>query len=137
MKKVLFSSLVAGLVLAAPMAVLAAEQEAAAPVGGFHLALQLLTLVLVGGILYNLWAGVTGFGGQLGSALKVIGLGVLFLSLETLDQVVETLSGWGSENIFGTGILHDNVHQIVVLIGFFIFALGLSKITKIVKGLKG
>lgn len=110
-------------------------EEMARGGGGFALQvlIQLITLIVVGGILYNLLATVSGFGGLIGKALKFIGAGVLFLSLETLDQLSEHIIGYGSENIFGEGIAHNIAHHSATLIGFFFLAWGLMNFAKIVK----
>lgn len=104
--------------------------------GGLGLALQLITLIVVGGIIYNLWASLGGFGGMIGSALKFFGVGVLLLALDTLDEVIEGITGFGSETIFGQGAAHDYFHNLVILLGFIFLAWGLTKLTKIVKNIK-
>ena len=134
MKKILFFSLVVFLTLSLTGFAMAAEEEAKAE--GPVLLVQLLTLVIVGGILYNLWVNMTGFGGQLGQAIKVIGAGVFVLSIGTIDEVVEGLSGIGSETLLGDGLLHSVFHDGVILLGFFIVGFGLSKLTKLVKSMK-
>lgn len=121
------------LIIAAPvLAEEGTEKGGASPV----LFLQLLTLVVVGGIIYNLFISMSGFGGAIGSALKVIGSGILVLSLGTIDEVVEGITGVGSELIFGEGLLHDLFHDGIILAGFLILAFGFSKLTKLVKSLK-
>lgn len=99
--------------------------------------LDLITLVVIGGTLFNLYIGSTGMGGQIGSALKVISGGIILLSLEVLDEVIETLTGFGSENLFGEGALHDIVHHGIILLGFVLLSIGMAKIAKLVKTIKG
>lgn len=113
-----------------------AAEEKETEGNGVQTAIELLTLVVVGGIIYNVVIGSSGFGGQIGQSLKVISLGVGVLSLQTLDDVIEGITDVGSETLLGDGVLHDSAHHIIILVGFFIVALGLSKLTKVVKGLK-
>lgn len=139
MKKRLFAIVLSGFAVLAlsSVAVLAAETGEAEEVeGGINMVMQMLTLLVVGGILYSLWVGMRGFGGIIGSALKRVGIGIFLISLTTVDAVIETASGFGSENIFGDGELHDFVHQLVPLIGFIILAVGLLRITKFVQNAK-
>lgn len=103
---------------------------------GIDLFFELATLVIVGGIIYNIWVTVSGFGGLIGKALKFVATGLIFLSINTLDEVIEHLSGVGSETIFGTGLAHEIFHQITPLTGFIVLAAGLSMLSKIVKKLK-
>lgn len=132
-KNILTFSAIMMLALLVASPVLAVEEERAE---GPVLFVQLITLVVVGGIIYNLFISMTGFGGVIGSALKMIGLGVLVLAIGTIDEVVEGLTGIGSETIFGEGLVHDVFHDGVVLLGFFILGFGLSKLTKFVKSVK-
>lgn len=133
MKKLLFFSLVVFLALGTVGSALAAGEER---VEGPVLFVQLLTLVVVGGIIYNLWVNISGFGGLLGQALKVISAGVFILSLGTIDEVIEGLTGVGSEMLLGEGLLHSVFHDGLILLGFFVIGFGLSKLTRLVKSMK-
>lgn len=139
MKKYIFSVLpvVFALCFMAGGAVQAAGTEAEqAGTKGLGLVMELITLVVVGGILYSLWVGMRGFGGLIGSALKRVGVGVFLISLTTIDAVIEGISGYGSETILGDGELHEFAHQLIPLAGFIILAVGLMKITKFVQSSK-
>lgn len=105
-------------------------EEKESVLGSPELLLELLMLVIVGGIVYNLWGTITTFGGKIGEALKLIGLGVLLFSFEAVDKVLEhfeldfverTLSHTGEE------IFHD----VLKVTGLFFLAWGLSKLSKI------
>lgn len=104
--------------------------------GGIVLFIQLLTLVVVGGIIYSLFVSVGGFGGLIGKALKLIGSGILVLSVSTIDEVIEGLTDVGSETIFGEGVAHDIFHDGLTLLGFLLLAFGVSTLTKFVKSVK-
>lgn len=120
--------------LTAQFALAAEEAEGGSSIG---VVLQLITLIIIGGTLFNLWLSSTGFGGQIGAAIKTISGGIVFLSLEVLDEVIETLTGFGSENIFGEGLLHNVAHSLVVLLGFVLLSIGMAQIAKLVKTMKG
>ena len=126
-----FASVVAvGLMIASPAFAADAEEK----VSGVVLFIELLSLVVVGGIIYNLWVTISGFGGLIGAALRFVGIGIFLLALNTLDGVIEGLTEVGSETLFGDGILHAVIHDGLVLVGFVILAMGLSKLSKVVKG---
>ena len=46
-----------------------------------------LILAITVGVLYNLWRTTLTFGGIIGKGLRMIGLGIVFLSVEALDRV--------------------------------------------------
>lgn len=126
-----FVSMVAvGLMMTSPAFAASGDEKAS----GVVLFLQLLSLVVVGGIIYNLWVTISGFGGLIGAALRYVGIGVFLLALNTLDEVIEGLTEVGSETLLGNGVVHDVVHDGLVLVGFVLLAVGLSKLSKVVKG---
>jgi|GEM_PF-6383774 len=133
MKRNIFLPLIALSLLLIAGPVLAAEEESQAGIVTF---INLVTLVVVGGIIYNIFAGVGGFGGVVGKALKTIGFGILILSINVIDEVIESLAGFGSETILGEGLVHDVFHEALPLLGFIVLAFGLSKLTKFIKTIK-
>lgn len=107
-------------------------KETEGELGNIELLLELGILVFVGGILYNLWGTISAFGGLIGNALKIVGVGVFLFSFEAIDKVLEhfhldyiekTLSPSGEE------IFHD----VLKLVGLFFLAWGLMKLSKIAK----
>lgn len=107
------------------------ESPGAEPILGTpELLLELLMLVVVGGIVYNLWGTITTFGGKIGQSLKIIGAGIVVFSFEAVDKVlehfeldyVEKLLGESGEEIF---------HDLLKVLGLFLLAWGLSKLSKI------
>lgn len=104
--------------------------EAESTLGTPELLLELLMLVVVGGILYNLWGTISVFGGKIGEALKVIGAGIVLFSFEAFDKVLEHFELDYIEKILGhTGeeVFHDSLK----VLGLFLLAWGLSKLSKI------
>lgn len=114
---------------------LAAEGEGEGSVG-IQVFIELVTLIVIGGTIFNLWISSTGFGGLLGKVFKIVSVGIFLLSLEVLDEVIEGLTSVGSETLLGDGLLHDVVHHGVVLLGFVFLAVGVSMLGKFVKSTK-
>lgn len=91
--------------------------------------IQIFVIVVILGIIYNLWQTTKAYGGLIGGALKWIGLGIIFFSLESLDRV---LGGYSFVDTFSRAnpIL---VHNAILLFGLLFSAIGFSKLTKIAK----
>lgn len=137
MKKLILSLPLAGilsLILATPVL---AEAEGAEPtLGTPELLLELVILVFVGGILYNLWGTITSFGGLIGKSLKIIGIGIFLFSFEAIDKVLEHFQLDFVEKMLpdsGEEIFHD----VLKIAGLFFLAWGLMQLTKIAKDAKG
>ncbi len=95
-----------------------------------ELLLRLMMLIVVGGILYNLWGTIAVFGGKIGQALKMMALGILLFSLEAVDQILALFNLDYASALFGSGgmaLFHD-VHK---LLGLIFLAWGLSRLSKI------
>ena len=106
----------------------AAETESS--LGTPELLLELLMLVVVGGILYNLWGTISVFGGKIGEALKVVGAGIILFSFEAVDKVLEHFELDYIEKVLGhTG--EEVFHDLLKVLGLFLLAWGLSKLSKI------
>lgn len=104
--------------------------EAESSLGTPELLLELLMLVVVGGILYNLWGTISVFGGKIGEALKVVGAGIVLFSFEAVDKVLEHFELDYIEKVLGhTG--EEVFHDLLKVLGLFLLAWGLSKLSKI------
>ena len=117
------------------MPVFAVEKESTETLGGPELLLELLILVVVGGIIYNLWTTMSSFGGMIGNALRFIGAGILLFSFEAIDKALEHFELDYIDKILGAHG-EEIFHDVLKLIGLFFLAWGLSNLTKIVKSAK-
>lgn len=52
-------------------------------------AVEVLILALVGGIIYSIVRAIQLYGGLIGDSLKIVGLGIFFLALESINRVLE------------------------------------------------
>lgn len=93
------------------------------------LVVQVLVVIIVFGIVYSLWQTTKSYGGLIGAALKWIGLGMVFFSLEALDRVLANLSFINSFGFSDPAA----VHNIILLLGLLFSGVGFSKLTKIAK----
>jgi len=93
----------------------------------FHVIIQIITLIVIGWIVRHLWQTSSRYGAMIQKAYKAVGWGVIFLAFNTFEEVVEHLTGFGTQTFFSQDA-HDIFHAIVVLTGFSLFAWGLFKI---------
>ena len=96
------------------------------------LILQGFMVVIVIGVGYTLWQTTQSYGGLIGSALKWIGLGIVFFTLEAFDRVFGSLGDFSviSSIGFADPML---AHNAVLLLGLIFSGVGFSKLTKIAK----
>ncbi len=90
------------------------------------LLLELLMLVVIGVILYNLWGTIRVFGGKIGEALKVVGAGIFLFSFEAVDKVL----GHFDLDYIGKVLGHTG-GEVLKVLGLFLLAWGLSKLSKV------
>lgn len=91
--------------------------------------IQVLIVIIIFGVIYSLWQTTRAYGGLIGSALKWIGVGMVFFSIEALDRVLGNLSFVASWDIADPVI----VHNMILLLGLLFSGIGFSKLTKIAK----
>ena len=91
------------------------------------LLVQICVVVIVIGVIINLWRTTRAYGGVIGFGLKWIGLGMVFFSLEALDRVLGYLSFVNS--IFSQN--QDLAHNIIFLLGLLFSGIGFSKLMKV------
>ena len=99
----------------------------------FSLIVNMITLIFVGKIIYNLWANLSGFGGMLGRSLKTMSLGIFLLSINTIIQEIP------EENLdflFGPGLYYDYLNGMITLAGFLVVGFGLASLTRLIKSMK-
>lgn len=90
---------------------------------------QIFVVIIVIGIVYSLWKATKTYGGLIGAALKWIGLGMVFFSLEALDRVLANLSFIDSLHFSDPGVIHN----LLLLAGLLCAGIGFSKLTRIAK----
>jgi len=96
------------------------------------LILQILMLIVILGVIYSLWQTTRAYGGLIGGALKWIGVGIVFFTIEAFDRVFGALGSFSivSSLPFAQPAL---VHNAILLLGLVFSGLGFSKLTKIAK----
>jgi len=93
------------------------------------LIIQVFVIIIIVGVIYSLWKTTKAYGGLIGTALKWIGLGMVFFALESLDRV---LGPWGFIQAFKF-MDPEIAHNIILLMGLLFSAIGFSKLTRITK----
>jgi hypothetical protein len=95
----------------------------------FELLIQVFVAVIVVGVIYSLWRTTRTYGGLVGAALKWIGLGVVFFSIEGLDRALGNLSVVSHLTV----TYADPIHDAILIFGLMFSGIGFSKLTKIAK----
>ena len=85
--------------------------------------------IIVIGVVYQLWRTNVQFGGQIGSGLRWIGLGLLFFCLEVIDRILGPYSFLGSFS----SVSHEIMSYLVSLAGLIFAGIGFSKLKRISK----
>lgn len=95
----------------------------------FQPIIQGFAAVIIIGVGYSLWRTTHSYGGLVGGALKWIGLGMIFFSVEALSRALGSLSFLDS---LGTAYA-ELAHNVLLLLGLASSGIGFSKLTKIAK----
>ena len=93
-------------------------------------AVDVLIFALVGGIIYSILRAIQIYGGLIGNSLKILGLGIFFLAVESVNRVLER---------FGVNYLRDTLgpggeelfFAIFKAAALLILAIGFQKLTTI------
>lgn len=96
------------------------------------LILQVLMAVVILGVIYSLWQTTKAYGGLIGGALKWIGIGMVFFSVEAFDRVFGAVGNFSVVNSLGIA-QPDLMHNAILLLGLFFSGVGFSKLTRIAK----
>lgn len=96
----------------------------------------LMTVLILGGAIYSLYIIFTGFGGVIGRALKISGVGIILLSVYVFDQVLERLIDFGTMKLFTDATAHFIFDHALLQISLIFLVWGLWQLTKIVKQIK-
>lgn len=93
--------------------------------------IQIFFVIVIVGVVYNLWRTAQAYGGLVGAGLRWIGAGMVFFSLEALDRVLGNLSFVGA--LAGTGPAAPLLQNLFLILGLIFSAVGFSKLTKVAK----
>jgi len=96
--------------------------------------LQALVVVVVIGVVYSLWQTTKAYGGLIGGALKWIGLGIVFFTIEAFDRVFGALGNFSLVSSINTfDVSGDMIHNSLLLLGLLFCGIGFSRLTRIAK----
>lgn len=96
------------------------------------LILQGLVLVIIIGVVYTLWETTKAYGGSIGAALKWIGVGIVFFSVEAFDRIFGALGDFSfvsSLEVADPALVHNGL----LLLGLLFSGIGFSKLTRVAK----
>lgn len=95
-----------------------------------HLSLfiQGLIAAILIGMFYNVWASTKAYGGLIGTAIRLFGMGMLFITVAVIEKIL--LNFGVVETTTNLNLIQD----IFTLVGLFFLALGFSKLASIAKG---
>lgn len=96
------------------------------------LVLQGMVAVIIIGVVYSLWETTKSYGGAIGTALKWVGLGILFFIIEAFDRIFGTLADLSFIDSL-TVVDPELVHHGLLLLGLLGAGIGFSKLTRAAK----
>ena len=89
-------------------------------------------LIVILGVIYSLWQTTRAYGGLIGTALKWIGIGIVFFSIEAFDRVFGAIGNFSV--VSSLGFFEPSlIHNTLLLLGLFFSGIGFSKLTRIAK----
>jgi len=92
-----------------------------------NLFIQAFITVIIIGVFYNLWISTKLYGGIIGIAVRLLGLGMLFVTIAVIERVLVNFS------IIQTSPNIALAQDIFNLIGLVLLALGFSKLASATK----
>lgn len=84
--------------------------------------IQAFIVAIILGVFYNLWVSTRLYGGIIGSAIRLLGIGMLFVSVAVIERILINLS------IINPTVNLALAQDAMNLIGLIFLALGFSKL---------
>lgn len=89
--------------------------------------LQGFIAVILIGVFYNVWVTSRSYGGIIGHAIRLLSLGLLFVTVGVIEKILVTLQ------VIEYTINLSVVQDVLTLIGLIFLALGFSKLASVTK----
>ena len=124
--------MLAAIFLLAPVTAFAQSTDATR-VGITQFTSGFLLVVVVIGVIVNLWKTTRKYGGIVGNGLRLVGTGMVFLSVEALDRAAQSLGNAGVIASIITEKYQPIVHDLLLVIALFFVALGFIKFHSVTK----
>jgi len=93
-------------------------------------AVEVLVLALVGGIIYSIIRAIQVYGGLIGNSLKIVGLGIFFLAIESINRVLERFGMDYLQNSLGPQG-KELLFAILKALALLILAIGFQTLTTV------
>jgi hypothetical protein len=87
-----------------------------------NLVIQGLIAVIIIGVFYNLWMSTRLYGGLIGSALRLLGIGMLFVTVAVIERILINL------NVITPSLNMALAQDLLSLTGLVFLGLGFSKL---------
>jgi hypothetical protein len=92
-----------------------------------NLIIQGCLAVILIGVFYNLWSSTKMYGGLIGTAVRFLGLGMLFVTIGVIERIIINFNVVaGSANV---ALIQD----VLTLIGLILLGIGFSKLAAATK----
>ena len=89
--------------------------------------LQALIVVILGGMFYSLWMTTRAYGGIIGSAVRLLGVGIILISIVVLEKMLINFS-----IISGSSNLALAV-DVLTLLSLFFLSMGFKRLASVAK----
>ena len=124
-------ALVAIVLMALPLFARAAQHQSSPgqpnPLNVTNFTSALLLVIVVVVVLINLWRTTRKYGGVIGRALRLIGTGIVLLSIEALDRATQGLAGQGVIEGITSEPFTQIAHDLLLVLALFFVTLGFVK----------
>lgn len=92
-----------------------------------NLIIQGCVAAIVIGVFYNLWVTTKAYGGLIGKAVRYMGIGMLFITIEVIERIMVNFS------ILQNSANMSMVQDIMSLLALVFLGIGFSKLASITK----
>lgn len=92
-----------------------------------NLIIQFFIAIILIGAFYNLWISTRVYGGIIGAAVRLLGLGMLFITISVIEHVLINFK------IIETSVNLSLAQDILTIIGLALLSFGFSKLASATK----
>jgi hypothetical protein len=89
--------------------------------------IQALIVVILIGMLYSLWKTTRAYGGLIGRAIQLIGVGIILISIVVMEKMLVNFSVITNSENFLLGV------DVLTLVSLFFLSLGFKRLASIAK----
>lgn len=93
----------------------------------FNLIIQGTIAAILIGMFYNVWVSTKVYGGLIGKAVRLLGLGLLFITIAVIEKILLNF------DIITSSVELNLIQDVLTLIGLFFLSVGFSHLASAAK----